>query len=58
MTTATWKSLLLLVKNSVVKARWGQIKVEGVHFFKKSHSKMENKGALTRMGCRVKDFSV
>lgn len=31
--------------------------MEGVHFFK-SHFKMENKGALTRMGCRVKDFSV
>lgn len=32
--------------------------MEGVRFFKKSNFKMENKGSVTRMGYRVKDFSV
>lgn len=32
--------------------------MEGVRFFKKSNFKMENKGAVTRTGNRVKDFSV
>lgn len=32
--------------------------IEGVKFFKKSNLKMEHKGVVTKMGCRVKDFSV
>lgn len=30
----------------------------GIRFFKKSNLKMENKGSITRMRCRVKDFCV
>lgn len=32
--------------------------MDGVHFFRKSNFKMENIGAVTRMGHRVKDFSI